>query len=822
MPASASQRVWSLVAEGAVAAALVVLPLSIGGAPPWTLPLLCVVALVAAGAMGVGVVVNQRRQLWHPMVWLPVAVAALEVLQLIPLPPALLGLVSPRAAELRDFTLVPLGLERWRPVSVDAPSTYRALARTVALGALLWAAVQLGRKEAPRLRLYRVMAGVGIAVAVIGFGHAVAGAPSLFGVYTFFADLPLITPFGNTNHLAAFLTVTSTVALGLALSTPDREAALGWGAGALACGLATLLSMSRGGIAFFGVTWGLVAAVTMARRAGGVRAVAPWLAMGAVLLAAGGVAYEDLLLRAESLSSLEKLRATKVELWPMFFEGVRGFARTGLGVGAFEVGFTPFQTEQLGVTFTHPENVALQWLTEVGVVAALALSLAAAWNARSLWRGAREQPLETVVLLAVAGAALHDVFDFALELNAVPVLVAVALGLVAGSDEEASARRLAPGRLAAVLGAAVALSALGLVAGRPTHLEAERAVLEASRAAAAPADVIPQVKQAIDRHPSDWVLYANAAQWSALRGDARNALAWVNRWLQLRPNDPRAHLAAADALLRLGQRSQALLELKTAFSLGDFSALPRALAVASAQGDFERILVPLPGFLERAWGVLRSTNPGLAAQFLRVAEAEAPTPEVAREARLLLVRQLADTGGAAEALARFEELPADERGQQVVLHARVLAMNGRRSDGLGLLTARLRSAPADIAAGLLAVDFLSAEGRSAEARELIGRLRPFANAAASRVHLFVLEAALWSNDGRHGKALDALQTAARLEPQRADLHYRMASAHERLGAWRSALDEVRHGQQLDSPQGAAAQAAWVERLEASRAAVPLP
>ncbi|MER2561753.1 MAG: hypothetical protein ABTQ32_13585, partial [Myxococcaceae bacterium] len=51
----------------------------------------------------------------------------------------------------------------------------------------------------------------------------------------------------------------------------------------------------------------------------------------------------------------------------------------------------------------------------------------------------------------------------------------------------------------------------------------------------------------------------------------------------------------------------------------------------------------------------------------------------------------------------------------------------------------------------------------------------------------------------------------------ADLRYRIAGVYERMGSLHSALDEVRRGRLLDTPDGARAQDPWVARLEAALA-----
>ncbi len=685
---------WWWGSEAALGLALLVVPAMLGGALESSTWVLVALSSVGAGCWLLGARQHGRRAGWHVVLWLPVVAAAFELGQLTPLPPWLLGLVSPHSAALRENCLVPLGLTAWRPISVDPPSTARALARTLALGGLLFTALQLGRLEAVRRRLASVVGASGGLVAVIGFVHLLAGLDSLFGAYAFTANLNLVTPFGNTNHLAAFLTVTSTVALGLALQSTHRDSALGWGVVALLGGVATFMSLSRGGIASFLVTWAAVAVVLATRRRG-LRDVFPWLAIGAVVTGAALLAFSDLEHRFHTVNSVEKIQATKIELWPMFFKAAGAVWPAGLGRGAFELGFTPWQTTQLGVTFTHPESWPLQWLSEFGAPLSLVLLVVSARSARSLWGIAQGHRLETLALLGVAGLVVHDVFDFALELNAVASVAVVLVGLVAGSEPEKRSQRKPVSNLAfAPLGVATAVATLACVFAAPSHLAAERELQTAVLDPKALPTVPALARTTISRHPSDWVLYATMAQVTALHGDPHNALAWVNRWLWLRPNDPHAHVAAAQALLRLDQRTQALLEFKTAFQLGDdrWATLQLALAVASTEHDYERLFIDRRGWLEHAWRALLARNPADAQIMLDRALEEPASEATHTEAQLLVAQSFEMRNDPKRALELFEALPPAEQEAEVLTHARLLSKSSthRRSGDVARTTRRAR------------------------------------------------------------------------------------------------------------------------------------
>src|SRR5690606_20061270 len=141
-----------------------------------------------------------------------------------PLPAWALGILSPRLAALREETLVPLGLDGARPLSLDPSATWRELGRHLLLFIAFLTAVHVARTPGRRRALLAWVALTSAAVAVAGVGHALVGANTLFGMLSFQeAAPPLLTPFGNPNHLAAFTAAGATCALGLALSAKSRQ-----------------------------------------------------------------------------------------------------------------------------------------------------------------------------------------------------------------------------------------------------------------------------------------------------------------------------------------------------------------------------------------------------------------------------------------------------------------------------------------------------------------------------------------------------------------------------------------------------------------------
>ena len=826
MPDRQSRRRVSVSTKGALAALAITLALSLialGGAARWSSAAVLSCALVALGLATHGAWREGTTPRLSPLAWVLVASTALTALQLLPLPPSLLALLSPHAAAWRAQTLVPLGLDAWRPLSVDAPSTARFLALQVALLAAFVAAAHVGRGREGRRQLLTVLAGTGVVLAGTGVLHLLLGADSLFGLYAFEeAAPPLPTFFGNPNHLAGFLTVTSLCTAGIALSTRERPRALLWALGFVLQGAACALSLSRGGLVFFAVSCALYALLLWGRREE--RPRTRWMPVAAGLIAVMSVgafvAWEGLAAEWSTVDSVEKLRGSKVSLWPMLAEAATEHPWAGVGRGAFALGFTSHQTQWPDVVFTHAENLPLHLAIEVGLLPAALLLLGAAF---ALWRSVRGRELDTLELAAVAalgGALLHDLFDFALEFAA-PALAATLVLAVLARARSASAgagRARVTKLIFAAAPVLLVVGALALFAGRHHHEDAEAALAQNLRAAVPAEQWMAQARPLLDRHPHDHLLYGLLAQaYSAGPGaDPHNALAFANRALLLRPLDADAHLAAARALAKLGHRSQAMLEYRLAAQAHAPGALEEVAAQARTDEELWQAAPRQPSdVLLLAHALNGRGRKAEARALLDRARAELDATQAAAPLWILSASWSLEDGDAQKSLTLADEALklSSQSPPAPRVRAEAMARLGRRDEALTALREALRADVGNLDLALALVHHLLAEGDRRQAREVLQRASPFVNTSAERVRLLQAEAQLHAQMGYRAKALDALKTASRLQPQNAQLHYERARLYEAVGRHAQALEAVQDGVRAEGTTRPDI-AEWMSNLEA--------
>ena len=785
---------------------------ALGGALPWAhLPGL------AGGCLALLLLGFDRTRRTPRLPWAAALFAlsgAFCLLQLVPLPTPALALLAPEKAALVEAVLTPLGLGGPSPVTLDPAATWREVAKGCALMAAAWAAALLCRSRTSRQRLLEGLGLLAAAVALNGLVHAVLGQPALFGLYSFSQSLPVVTPFGNPNHLAGFMALGGALLLGRALEVRLRTGQAAWLSAWALTAWAAWASQSRAGLAAYALAQAGAVAWTRGPRA----AVAVFAAGGA----AGAAAVGWLLASGTGPS--------KLSLWPDFLRAGLAFARSGMGRGTFELGYLRHQPAPFFTTHTHPENQLLQWLAELGALPAALLVTGTCWM---FWRLARREltVLERAALCGLAALGLHNLLDFSLELPAVSFCGALVLGALSRPDEQGHAPGLRAGRPAAAALVLAGLGAFAAARARDDVASAERQVRALLQARAAPATFDEAVRPLIALHPADAVLPASAAWLHAAspQGDPGRALAWANRALYQDPWNAAAHQAAARALLRAGRDAQAFLEYRLALEAlhgrADGPVLEELLAVARKPGDW---MAACPRTAEG----LDSLSHALAIRDRR-AEAEglleALLPGLPQSAALAplydrwawLRGQRRDFDGAAAVLAQAEEV-APGTPALTVQRAHLLSASGKGAEAVALLEEAVRTRPGEPEFHLLLAEtLLSTAPRRAE--EAAGRAQPFVTDSAGKVRLQRVRLAAARALSSTVRVSESLRALSLLEPTSAATRYEAADLLLEQGQPQAARRWLEEGAALDTAEGAAAaRAARAPRLQALEQAAPVP
>jgi O-antigen ligase len=384
------------------------------------------VPLLAGAALAGLVALLRRRHAAPPPLpgaRLILALHALVLVQLVPLPPAVLRLVSPGSYRFYDAQLLVPPVVAWKPVSVSPADTLRGLAFLVAFS-LLALAVQRELGDAHwRRRLFGTVVVTGLFITVVALAQAVSSEPRrLYGLWQPRWDWAVFGPYVNKNHFAGYLVLAAPLAIGFALEALARlrQAWTRRRRGLLLLGEAEGLDFARAAAAVMVIVAGLVASgsrggvsafalavMAMALAAPGRRraalAILPLVGVGVAWIGLGGV-IEAFQVRG--------IQASRLDLWRDMLPMVPHFPILGVGWNAFATAYPWYQTVWKTDWIGEAHNDYLQALTDGGLVGgALVVALVALVLRAALGR-ARRSPLELGLLGALVGLALHEVVDF--------------------------------------------------------------------------------------------------------------------------------------------------------------------------------------------------------------------------------------------------------------------------------------------------------------------------------------------------------------------------------------------------------------------------
>jgi len=410
------------------------------------------VLLIASGIFGGGgspgplselVVQLATIACWVPLLlrWRPVdplllagiaAVAAIPILQLIPLPPAVWHALPGRDSEVDALRLVG-SANRWMPLSLSPPRTLSALVSLIPPLTAAFAVAQATVAE--RRQLIRLIAALSLVGALLGGLQLLLGnnhalrfyAATHYGFATGF--------FANRNAAADQFLIGALACIYLAA---PRSISLAIHAAMTAfLALMTVLTGSRAGIALLlvPILYALIFAgqMTLRRRLvwGGAGGVLVALAVLGVALG-GNAVIEKSLARFAMQGDLR----TSLSEDTRFAIGVSWPVGTGLGT------FTPvfIASERLEAVGPSWPNRAhqdyLEYTLETGIAGPLLLvaaMLAVAWSVWRVERGAGRQEQRDQIRFAVGAItvlALHSLVDYPLRTMALATIAAFLVALM--------------------------------------------------------------------------------------------------------------------------------------------------------------------------------------------------------------------------------------------------------------------------------------------------------------------------------------------------------------------------------------------------------
>jgi tetratricopeptide (TPR) repeat protein len=503
-------------------------------------------------------------------------------------------------------TLGKFGDLRWRSLAIAPSVTWASLIEMLACGAVFFLVLAypfgfVGAEREADMRFMRLLVltllAVGGAVALIGLLEKAMWNGRILWFFVprdwsgpSFENLRASGPFVNPDHFANFLAMILPLAVvgsifPIALNHREHRADLRLPSAVAAFLMAAgiVLSLSRGAwiASIAGVYLGLAMSFKHAReRAPGPlrllnRRAIPFGLAGFVIFllvllfligpsgrGAAGARIGATIAQGDSLG-------LKPRAWRDSLRMIAEFPIFGVGLGCWPELFPHYQRAPwMSFYFRQPENDYIQLLAETGLAgAALAL-----WFGAIVWRksrvaaarmSVRRWPLFAGLGAGIAGALIHEFFDFSLHTPANAVLFSILtaallrLGLTHRED------RLPIGLRSVTTPSKYTYAVAGLIAASAAVMIV---AVYTQREAAYPYDIgtpktFAQAEAAAVNHPADSGVHLALAALmppgapTALRHQELRAAVWLN------PNDPLARDIYARSLLLEGKKRDGLAQV---------------------------------------------------------------------------------------------------------------------------------------------------------------------------------------------------------------------------------------------------------------------
>ena len=313
------------------------------------------------------------------------AALVLVGVQLIPLPPALLQLVSPATFSLQRAFVLP-GASAWQPISIDPSATRSGLLLAVLAAMTFWTSREAFSRGGSRIAT-RLLAIVGFGCGLVSLAQHATAPHTVLWKWT--VSDPRALPFGpfvDRNQLATWLVLTASVVTGalamhIAAHGPRRARrtvrltllALMDGTGLTMVGCIGLMALTLAATLSRSGLVAMVAAVvvgsSLCRRGG---QYAAWTGVAAALLLILLAVWVDTEGFAErvmtSVSLSQPTAISRLTIWRDALHIVRTFPLFGTGVGTFADAMLVYQQDARDVLFNHGHNEYVQIAAEGGLI----------------------------------------------------------------------------------------------------------------------------------------------------------------------------------------------------------------------------------------------------------------------------------------------------------------------------------------------------------------------------------------------------------------------------------------------------------------------
>jgi hypothetical protein len=418
------------------------------------LELIAIPAFLASLATLVALPRSESRQRAEWALMLCLAIAALPLVQLVPLPPWLWTELPNREQMVTVFGL--LGRELpWLPISVSPSATWVSVLSLLPPFAIFLGVIQLSYRERRAMSL--IFIAVGIVAAFVGLAQVAQGPDSPLRFFAVTNESEAVGFFANRNHFAALLY--SLLLFGAAWATNVAFTVGSWSerknfetstiATLTACflGLVILIvtesiTRSRAGLALTIIAIAGALALPLAdrrRSSGGVTPVRLILASASLAIV---LAVQFALYRILDRFADDPLADSRVTFARNTIAAAKAYMPFGSGVGTFVSVYPIFELPQDAISnafVNHAHDDLLEVWLEGGVISLCLIAAFATWfllcSAKIWWRvpdniRAIDLLLARAATIVVPLIIAHCAVDYPLRTGAIMAIFAFSCALL--------------------------------------------------------------------------------------------------------------------------------------------------------------------------------------------------------------------------------------------------------------------------------------------------------------------------------------------------------------------------------------------------------
>lgn len=434
---SAARRAQPAVLMGLI---LLLTAFALGGASREHALRLAIVELAALPLLASALVHSFGTDVWTRHRWalsLLAGLAALPLIQLIPLPPSIWTALPGR--EQAVLALQASGMTPgWSPISLTPDFTWQAWLALIPPAAVFLGLMMYG------LSLARPLVWLALAVGILSVMLGAIQLGSATNDFYFWRTTDIgnvVGAFANRNHFVTLCLASLPFAVAMAMRTSSRreqpQTRFWWGlVYIVVMMLGVGASRSRFGVIFLApVVVATLAAAWVGLRRGGFMPMLLGIAAATVGTAAliGTVALRPILSRFNNPSASE----ARFENWPIVIDAAEIYQPIGSGIGSFDRVYRAVEplTNINPKFFNHAHNEYLEIWLETGIVGLALLVAFLAWFARRAWSAwtcsdPAANDLQRAASVSIVVMIVHSAVDYPLRTAALATFFALCCGIL--------------------------------------------------------------------------------------------------------------------------------------------------------------------------------------------------------------------------------------------------------------------------------------------------------------------------------------------------------------------------------------------------------